>query len=110
MHHPAATKSHRPIEVKASVAPAAAPAALSTLKRGQTGVLCEGSLASDDAAMLRAMGLYPAARIRLCRVGEPCIVSIAGGSGAADCGCGSTCRIGLAKSLAARIFVTVDSK
>ena len=110
MHHPTATPSHSPVEVKVLSVVPTAPSALSTMKRGQTGVLCEASLASDDAAMLRAMGLYPAARIKLCRVGEPCIVSIAGGSGAADCGCGSTCRIGLAKSLAARIFVTVDNK
>jgi len=82
------------------------PTPLSNLKRGQTGVLCESTLASDDAALLRAMGLHPAARIRLCRVGEPCIVSVAGGAG--GCGCGSTCRIGLAKSLAARIYVTLD--
>ncbi|MBC7772812.1 MAG: ferrous iron transport protein A [Pyrinomonadaceae bacterium] len=108
MPHPADSETGPPFEVKIAAVAPSAPAALSTLKRGQTGVLCEGSLASDDAAMLRAMGLHPAARIRLCRVGEPCIVSVTGRGGMGDCGCGSTCRIGLAKSLAARIFVTVD--
>lgn len=105
MHHPHTQSLQTQKATEAPVA-CSVPSALSSLRRGQTGVLCEERLASDDAAMLRAMGLHPAARIRLCRVGEPCIVAVAGGTG--GCGCGSTCRIGLARSLASRIFVTVD--
>lgn len=80
---------------------------LSSLKRGQTGVVCESSLAGGDGALLRAMGLYPAARVRLCREGEPCIVAVTSGPGG-NCGCGSECRIGLARSLAKRILVKTE--
>lgn len=77
---------------------------IASLKRGQTGVVCESQLAESDGALLRAMGLHPAARVRLCREGEPCIVAVSAGPGP-NCGCGSECRIGLARSLAQRIFV-----
>lgn len=68
------------------------------------------------------MGLCQDARIRLCRTGEPCIVAV--GSGGSICGCGEgdglgtgkaqvawsggSFRIGLARMLAERIFVSVD--
>lgn len=114
-------------DVCACHTPASVPAPprvrLSDLKRGQTGVICECELSSDDAALLRAMGLCLSARVRLCRAGEPCIVAIqcgrrtprqiveeatrrrrpvAGGGG------WSGSRIGLARSLADRILVTID--
>jgi Fe2+ transport system protein FeoA len=79
-------------------------ASIASLKRGQTGVVLEAQLGESDSALLRAMGLHPAARVRLCREGEPCIVAVTAGSGP-NCGCGSECRIGLARSLAQRIFV-----
>lgn len=73
---------------------------LTALKTGECGVVCETCLADRDAAMLRAMGLRPSARIRVCRLGEPCIVEVLGANPA---GCG--CRIGLARPLAERIMV-----
>lgn len=60
------------------------------------------SLDPGDAALLRAMGLRPASRVRLCRVGEPCVVEIMVGSAA--CACSS--RIGMARSLAAQVMVS----
>jgi len=76
---------------------------------GQTGVVCEHRLDPADAAWLRAMGLRPNARVRVCRRGEPCIVEVlptAGGDGdgcaLADC----CCRIGLARPLADRVMVS----
>jgi Fe2+ transport system protein FeoA len=72
---------------------------LTQLRQGQTGVICDAALDAESAAMLRAMGLRPDCRIRLCRTGEPCIVA-AGRDGA--------CRIGLTRRLAERVFVTVD--
>lgn len=80
--------------------------ALTRLRRGQSGVICESKLAPDDAALLRAMGMCTSATVRLCRVGEPCIVAV-GGVSAEHCGCGGSCRIGLSRPLAERIFVTV---
>ncbi len=94
---------------------------LSDLRRGQTGVICECELSDDDAALLRAMGLCLSARVRLCRAGEPCIVAIQCGRRsprrvAGDAACRSRSagaewsgsRIGLARSLAERILVTID--
>lgn len=87
---------------------------LTHLRRGQTGVIREASLAADDAALLRAMGVAVDARIRLCRSGQPCIVAIgcacvAGGAakGKGRAGWGG-CRIGLARPLAERITVLLD--
>jgi Fe2+ transport system protein FeoA len=87
---------------------------LTRLRRGQTGVVREARLSGEDGALLRAMGLRPNARVRLCRVGEPCIVAVSvglatGGGYATDGGCAGTCRIGLARPLAERIMVAVDA-
>jgi len=79
---------------------------LTHLRKGQTGVICEAKLPEDDAALLRAMGLESDSTVRLCRAGEPCIVAV-GGVKAEQCGCGGTCRIGLSRVVAERIFVRV---
>jgi hypothetical protein len=82
--------------------------AISELRCGEIGVVQEAALDASDAAFLRAMGLCNEARVRLARAGEPCIVTVGGVGG--DCGCrGSACRIGLARPLAERIFVTVEA-
>ena len=52
----------------------------------------------EDAAPLRAMGLRPNCRVVLRRIGEPCIVEVGGCSGCVR-------RIGIARTLAARILV-----
>ena len=89
----------------AAARPAAVP--LTRLRVGQTAVVQAEGLAEaagvdgeDGAAMLRAMGLTPEARIRLCRLGEPCIVAV-------RCACGGQTRIGLARRIASRIMVQV---
>jgi Fe2+ transport system protein FeoA len=76
---------------------------LAKLREGQTGVICESRLAPGDASMLRAMGLCLHATVRICKSGSPCIVAVAGLNG--KCHCGGSCRIGLARALAERIFV-----
>ncbi|MGH7132526.1 MAG: FeoA family protein [Phycisphaerales bacterium] len=81
---------------------------LNQLKPGQTGVVVESRLGVQDAALLGAMGLRCSATIKVCRVGEPCIVSIlGGGSGCSHAAAGSwgACRIGLARPLAEQIMV-----
>ena len=82
---------------------------LAALKRGQEGVICESRLEADDAALLKAMGLCTHASVKVVRTGEPCVVAVGGvgGVGEASCSCGGMCRIGLARGLAERIFVTV---
>jgi hypothetical protein len=92
--------------------------ALSQLRPGQTGVICEAKLEADDAALLRAMGLCCNAHVRLCRAGEPCIVALTcgragtkgGGPGEAKGPAGSACRVGLARPLAERIMVDVGGQ
>jgi Fe2+ transport system protein FeoA len=74
------------------------------MRRGQTAVVFEPSSDPADAAILRAMGLRRNTTVRLCRAGEPCIVSILDRSGAGGI---EGCRIGLARSLASRLMVEV---
>ena len=66
---------------------------------GQTGIVCHTLLDEQDAEMLRAMGLRPRAWVRVCRVGEPCIIEIMGGAGCAS-------RIGLARPLARLVLLS----
>lgn len=89
---------------------------LTCLKVGQTGVVASASLDREDAKLLAAMGLCEGASIRLCRLGQPCIVAVGGGvvrariDATGCCGGGGvsgSCRIGLARPLAERISVTV---
>jgi len=75
---------------------------LTGLPRGHTAQVCETCLDTRDAAMLRAMGLRPNARVRIIRLGEPCIIEVLGINPATG-GCG--CRIGLARGLADRVIV-----
>lgn len=93
----------------AAPSPAQRPTPLCDLRPGQTGVLTaltvRGDLTEGDAAYLRAMGLRPQARVRICRLGQPCIVEVLSSSescGAAQCGC----RIGLSRELAEHVLVT----
>ena len=84
---------------------------LAALKAGQTCVVDRAELDAGEAAYLRAMGLKPNAQLRVCRLGEPCIVEVM----TVECGltgrCGpSCCRIGLSRALATRVWVKqVDS-
>ena len=104
---------------------ARAGVALTTLRAGDIGVVCETCMDPIDAAMLRAMGLRPNATIRVCRLGEPCIVEVFTGAAKPDPSCGPdsgrglasdrpcdrpggcSCRIGLARPLAERVMVMV---
>lgn len=55
-----------------------------------------------DASYLRAMGLRAGAMVRVCRVGEPCVIEVISGH---TCKCHCRCRIGLARNLAALVWV-----
>lgn len=78
--------------------PTTDPVPLTSLRRGQVATICSKALSPDDAAVLRSMGFRPSARIRMCRIGEPCIVVM-------QCRCGDACRIGLAHTLARHVMV-----
>jgi Fe2+ transport system protein FeoA len=79
---------------------------LSDAKPGQVCVVKETSLSPKDAALLRAMGLRPAAHVRVCRLGEPCIVEVLTNGACGPDGCG--CRIGLSLPLARQVFITEE--
>jgi Fe2+ transport system protein FeoA len=66
---------------------------LSQLAAGQTARLHEALLLPQDCALLRALGLTDRCLLRICKVGEPCIVQV------------RSTRIGLSRSVADGIFV-----
>ena len=78
---------------------------LASLRQGDEGVICESRLDTEDATLLKAMGLCTSATVKVVRAGQPCVVAVGGGS--ESCSCGGMCRIGLARGLAERIFVNV---
>ncbi len=90
--------------------PAASSVPLASLQRGQRAVIRETRMSTDDAALLRAMGLCDCALITVARSGEPCVVTVRGVDGA-KCGChrAGGCRIGLSRAMAERIFVSVPA-
>ena len=55
----------------------------------------EGALDAGEAQVLRAMGLRPECTLKVCKKGEPCIVSVNR----------SGCRIALTRRLADRVLV-----
>ena len=71
------------------------------------GVVCHHNLEARDAELLRAMGLRPRARVRICKKGEPCIVEVLAGCGHGGRGIedACSCRIGLAGSLARKVMI-----
>ena len=71
---------------------------LTQLQRGRKGRIALADDASPDSAMLRAMGLKPQAEVRICRLGQPCIVAVKNQ-------CGGGCRIGHDRSIADRVKV-----
>src|SRR3954465_14500482 len=79
----------------ATAATVAAPALvrLTQLRDGDRGRLHAADLCCDDCDLLNAMGMTDRCEIRVCRVGEPCIVQV------------NTTRLGLAASLAHKIMV-----
>jgi len=74
--------------------------ALSQLPRGTRGVVQSTELSDRDAATLGPMGLRERASIRMCRLGEPCIVEVC-------CRPGMCRRIGISRPVAAQVMVSI---
>lgn len=66
---------------------------LSDLEAGQTARLHCAALSAQDCALLRAIGLTDRCVLRICKVGEPCIVQV------------RATRIGLSRIVADGIMV-----
>jgi len=79
---------------------APASVTLASLLPGQSGLVRDtDALSPGDAAYLRALGIRPRSRVRLCRQGGPCIVEV-------GCGCGGPCcRVALSRHLAMHVIV-----
>jgi Fe2+ transport system protein FeoA len=69
---------------------------LSHLAEGQTARLHGADLSPHDCALLRALGLTDRCVLRICKVGEPCIVQV------------RATRIGLSRSVANGILVVPE--
>lgn len=96
MLEPAAAHAHdQPIVI------ARAPISLAQLRRGQSGTVSSSDLPEADRSLLQAMGLRDDARVMMCRDGEMCIIRVMG-----HCACAS--RIGIARTLAERVFMKSD--
>ena len=70
---------------------------LSTLAPGQIATLHGAELTAHDCALLNAIGLTDRCLLRICKIGEPCIVQV------------RATRIGLARSVADSILVVPQS-
>ncbi len=66
---------------------------LTQLNRGQSATFHRADLRCEDCDMLNAMGMTDHCQLKICKIGDPWIVQV------------KSTRIGLAKSLAQRIFV-----
>ncbi|PHQ82756.1 MAG: hypothetical protein COB69_00800 [Phycisphaera sp.] len=73
------------------------PIRLTQLAQGQSARLDSSSLPDIQTEELRAMGLGPECELRVCKMGEPCIIWLGSGAGG--------CRIALAKKLADHLHV-----
>lgn len=73
------------------------PVLLTELAAGAAAQLHTTSLGDEDFALLEALGMTRSCRFRVCKVGDPWIVQI------------RETRIGLAASVARRIFVVPDA-
>jgi Fe2+ transport system protein FeoA len=72
---------------------------LDQLGVGACATLHTAQLDPDDADALRAMGLRPECQLRVCKRGEPCIVTVNSAA------VGASCRIALARRLTNRVMV-----
>jgi Fe2+ transport system protein FeoA len=70
---------------------------LTELAAGCSAQLHRTDLADDDFALLEALGISRSCRLRVCQVGNPCILQV------------RDSRIGLAAAVACRLFVIPES-
>ncbi|HWB15618.1 MAG TPA: FeoA family protein [Vicinamibacterales bacterium] len=76
----------------------ARPVRLSDLAAGRTARMHAATLTPQDCALIRALGLTDRCLMRICKVGEPCIVQV------------HATRIGLSRTVADGILVVPESQ
>ena len=82
----------------ADPAVAPTPIRLSELEAGQRGRMIRADLLCDDCDLLSALGMTDRCKFRVCKAGDPWIVEV------------NATRIGLAESVAGRIFVIPEGR
>jgi Fe2+ transport system protein FeoA len=85
------------LPAEAGACAAAKPIRLSQLEPGRNARWHGAELAAQDCALLRALGMTDRCVLRICKVGEPCIVEV------------RSTRIGLSRSVAHGIFVVPET-
>jgi len=81
-----------------SLAPGSPAVPLSSLPCGTCATLHERLLGSADCELLSAMGMTERCRLRVCRIGNPCIVEVA------------STRLGLSLAMARCIMVFPEQR
>jgi Fe2+ transport system protein FeoA len=76
---------------------ASRPVPLSELAAGRIVRLHAADLSPQDCALLRSLGMTDSCMLRICKVGEPCIVEV------------KSTRIGLSRSVASGIMVVPET-
>ena len=74
----------------------ALPVPLTTLRSGARATLHRRDLCCEDCELLNAMGMTDRCKLRVCRIGNPCIVQVA------------STRLGLSSAMARNIMVVPD--
>lgn len=72
------------------------PVPLSTLRSGDRATLHRRDLCCEDCDLLNAMGMTERCKLRVCRIGHPCIVQVA------------STRLGISSAMARNIMVVPD--
>jgi Fe2+ transport system protein FeoA len=85
------------VNTSSSPVSASVPVSLAQLSAGTLARVHAAHLATEDCALLRALGLTNRCLLRVCKAGEPCIVQV------------RDTRIGLSRELARGIFVIPEA-
>lgn len=72
------------------------PVPLSSLRSGARATLHRRDLCCEDCELLNAMGMTERCQLRVCRIGNPCIVQV------------KSTRLGLSSAMARNIMVVPD--
>lgn len=87
-----------PSEIPAVGVAVAVPIPLSDLRPGAIATLHDVRVDPQARSVLRSLGLIDSCRLRLCKLGDPCIVQV------------RSTRIGLSKAVSQRVFVIADPR
>jgi Fe2+ transport system protein FeoA len=85
------------VHARATASTSSPPVPLTELRPGALATL-HGVLDPESRPVLRALGLIDACRLRVCKLGDPCIVQV------------RSTRIGLSRAVAQRVLVIASGE